>query len=299
MSHAQGVLFLIVSSTASPSLACKTSFALSAYAMIASDSVAADPRISEPEAEKAPPSPSVARSPVVRLDDVFNFQVVVFQVEDVIFEVLKSGFNVPGTIFEEMFALPQPTPAGGDASSVEGNSRDNPIVLPGVSENDFRIFLRVLYPFMSRSEVTGYEEWIPVLRLATMWGFQTIRTTAIGHLSGFFSTKSAAEKLSIGREYKVADWVKDGYKALCQEPPETLEEMKRPNEPFGLDWETIARILFIREKMRRQYQGGHHCGNCDMHFGTHHSTLACPCRYETMIKEDFSGELSTMNGIDA
>src|SRR4051812_11445264 len=55
-------------------------FALAAYTMIVSDSVAADPRASEPEAERAPPGPSVARSPVVRLDDVFNFQVVVFQV---------------------------------------------------------------------------------------------------------------------------------------------------------------------------------------------------------------------------
>ncbi|KAF9552811.1 hypothetical protein CPC08DRAFT_714293 [Agrocybe pediades] len=199
-------------------------------------SVASDPRTSEPETERAPPSPSVASSPVVRLDDVFNFQLAVFQVEDVVFEVYKTGFNVPGTTFEEMFALPQPMPAGGDASGVEGNSRDNPIVHPGVKENDFRIFLRVLYPFMSRSEVTGYKDWISVQRLATMWGFQTIRTTAIGHLSAFFSTKSAVEKISIGREYKVVDWVKDGYRTLCRQPPETLEEMSRPNEPYALDW---------------------------------------------------------------
>ncbi|KAF4620309.1 hypothetical protein D9613_001089 [Agrocybe pediades] len=237
MNHAKGGFVVLIVSLTQP-LACKTSFALSTYTMLVR--VASDPRTSEPETERAPPSPSVARSPVVRLDDVFNFQVVVFQVEDVVFEVFKSGFNVPGTTFEEMFALPQPMPTGGDASEVEGNSRDNPIVLPGVKENDFRIFLRVLYPFISRSEVTDYEDWISVLRLATMWGFQTIRTTAIGHLSAFFSTKSAAEKISIGREYRVVDWVKDGYKTLCRQPTQTLEEMSMPNEPYGLDWEAIA-----------------------------------------------------------
>ncbi|KAF9552807.1 hypothetical protein CPC08DRAFT_768030 [Agrocybe pediades] len=269
--------------------------------MLASDSIASDSGKREPETARAPVSPSIARSPVVRLDDVFNFQIVVFQVEDVIFEVFKSGFNVPGTIFETMFTLPQPVPAGGDESGVEGSSRDNPIVLQGVNENEFRIFLRVLYPFMSRSEVTGYEAWISVLRLATMWGFQTIRTTAIGHLSGFLSTRSAAEKVSIGREYKVVDWVKDGYKALCQQPAETLEEMNRPNESFGLDWEAIARIYFVREKLRRQSQitGNQYCNICCLSYGpSYQATFACQCRYVSAIEEVFNRELATMNIVD-
>ena len=61
----------------------------------------------------------------------------------------KHGFNVPGTPFEAMFALPQgPSVKTEDmgATGCEGLSDDNPIVLHQVEEEDFRAFLRVLYP---------------------------------------------------------------------------------------------------------------------------------------------------------
>ncbi|KAF9558103.1 hypothetical protein CPC08DRAFT_23399 [Agrocybe pediades] len=208
------------------------------------------------------------KSPVaVKLDDVFNFQIVVFQVEDTIFEVLKAGFNVPGTIFETLFTLPQESPDDAGAS-VEGRNRDHPIVLEGVKASDFRIFLRILYPFMVQSEVTEYDEWISVLHLATMWDFKKIRTTAINRLqSDFFPQKSAAEKITVGRKYQVVDWIKDGYKALCQEPAQTLEEMKRLKEAHGLDWEDIAKIYFVRHKLQREYTGHHYCDNCNTYFG--------------------------------
>ena len=79
------------------------------------------------------------------IDDSFDFQIVVFQVENTLFRVLKNGFNVPGTIFESMFALPQaPTDIG--SSLVEGNSFEKPIHLPGIKADHFRVFLRTLYP---------------------------------------------------------------------------------------------------------------------------------------------------------
>ncbi|KAF4620304.1 hypothetical protein D9613_001084 [Agrocybe pediades] len=261
--------------------------------------------VAEISAEEIVPIPKLVtpKSPgVVKLDDVFNFQIVVFQVEDTVFEVLKAGFNVPETIFETMFTLPQRTPVDADGPPVEGSSRDHPIVLEGVKADEFRIFLRILYPFMVQSEVTEYDEWISVLHLATMWDFKKIRTNAINRLQAeFFTQKSAAEKISVGRKYRVVDWVKDGYKTLCQEPAQNLEEMKRLKEAHGLDWEDIAKIYFVRDKLRRDHPGHHYCDNCSMYFGREPDSgrnIACRCRYTTAIEEVFKSDFSFMNGID-
>ena len=62
------------------------------------------------------------------------------KVEDTLFQVLINGFNLPGTPFEAMFALPQ------TEASIEGSSLENPIHLPGIKVEHFRSFLRILYP---------------------------------------------------------------------------------------------------------------------------------------------------------
>jgi hypothetical protein len=59
--------------------------------------------------------------------------------------VPKNGFEVPGTIFERMFALPP----GNDENQFQGTNLDSPIFLEGVAEDQFRAFLRVLYTLQS------------------------------------------------------------------------------------------------------------------------------------------------------
>ena len=63
------------------------------------------------------------------------------KVENTLFQVLRNGFNIPGTPFEAMFTLPQTQTNG-----IEGSSLENPIHLPGIKEDHFRSFLRILYP---------------------------------------------------------------------------------------------------------------------------------------------------------
>ena len=62
------------------------------------------------------------------------------KVEDTLFQVLRNGFDLPGTPFEAMFALPQ------TETSIEGSSLENPFYLPGIKVEHFRSFLRILYP---------------------------------------------------------------------------------------------------------------------------------------------------------
>lgn len=57
--------------------------------------------------------------------------------------MIRNGFEVPGTIFEAMFTLPPPNENG---TPIEGTSLGNPIILDGVAEEQFRAFLRALYP---------------------------------------------------------------------------------------------------------------------------------------------------------
>ena len=106
-----------------------------------------------------PAGPSIEKR-TSRLDHVFNFQIVVFEVyfcihtsyketmttsfqkvEDTLFQVLRNSFNVPGTPFEAMFALPQT-----ETDNFEGSSLENPIYLSGIKAEHFRSFLRILYP---------------------------------------------------------------------------------------------------------------------------------------------------------
>ena len=63
------------------------------------------------------------------------------KVENRLFQVLRNGFNVPGTPFEAMFTLPQ-----AQTDSIEGSSLENPIHLPGIKVDHFRSFLCILYP---------------------------------------------------------------------------------------------------------------------------------------------------------
>ena len=107
-------------------------------------------------------------------------------------------FNVLGTPFEAMFALPQ---APTDDDSNEGSSLENPIHLPGIKVEHFRSFLRILYPLcvlmmtlsfkhswvsllikyfsIDQTPVVAFDEWIGVLNLATMWFFQEVRSFAL------------------------------------------------------------------------------------------------------------------------
>ena len=63
------------------------------------------------------------------------------EVENTLFQVLRNGFNVSGTPFEAMFALPQT-----QSDNIEGSSLENPIHLLGIKVDHFRSFLRILHP---------------------------------------------------------------------------------------------------------------------------------------------------------
>ena len=63
------------------------------------------------------------------------------QVEGVLFRVLTDAFETRSKVFCNMYPLPV-----GVGSSTIGDSDDSPIVLERIKLDDFRAFLRFLYP---------------------------------------------------------------------------------------------------------------------------------------------------------
>ncbi|KAF8812868.1 hypothetical protein BYT27DRAFT_7251456 [Phlegmacium glaucopus] len=270
----------------------------------------ASPLPYDPPTDGGPSAGPSSKMPIARLDNVFNFQIVVFEVENTLFQVLRNGFNVPGTPFEAMFALPN----GVDSVSLEGSSLENPIYLPGIKVDHFRSFLRILYPFIDQTPVVEFDGWVGVLNLATMWSFQEIRVKAITRLSDLIKQKTLLERISLAREYRVAKWLRDGYLELSRKMPLEFDEL-RPAEPYSnpLDrnweadakrwevaartWETLARICYIQTKAASS--NGHpidephpssYCNQC----GIYYSDSFCTCRLSSMVDEVFREELGSM-----
>jgi len=204
-----------------------------------------------------------------------------------------------------MFALPQT-----QTVSIEGSSLENPIHLPGIKVDHFRPFLRILYPFIGQKPVVEFDEWVGVLNLATMWFFQEIRAKAISKLSELIKEKTAMERITLAREYRVAEWLRDAYLELTQKTPLDIEEL-RPAKPYSnpldrnwevdvkkweatfRDWETLARISQLQTKVATSIAsitGYNYCRVCYMNYGSSYRCL-CKCRLISMVDETFREEL--------
>ncbi|KDQ53631.1 hypothetical protein JAAARDRAFT_104342, partial [Jaapia argillacea MUCL 33604] len=106
----------------------------------------------------------------------------------------------------------------------------HPVKLEGVAVADLETFLRVLYPSdFSKHTATTANEWTSVLSLATKWSFTTIRSLAIREL---FPLASPIDKIVLGHQYDIPEWLLDAYIAVC-ERPEALT--KKEGERLGLD----------------------------------------------------------------
>ncbi|KAF8812867.1 hypothetical protein BYT27DRAFT_6401332 [Phlegmacium glaucopus] len=279
------------------------------------DSCAASPlpTYDDTSADDGPWAGPSIETPIIRLDNVFNFQIVVFQVENMLFQVLRNGFNVPGTPFEAMFALPNAA-MGVDGASLEGSSLENPIYLPGIKVDHFRSFLRILYPFIDRTPIVEFDEWVGVLNLATMWSFQDIREKAIVQLSDLIKQKKVLERISLAREYRVAQWLRDGYLELAQNRPLEFDEL-RPAGPYSdpldrnweadakrweavaMAWETLARICYIQTKVAASINNScnTYCSPCGVSVGpSYPGNFPCKCRILPIVDEVFREELGSM-----
>jgi hypothetical protein len=92
---------------------------------------------------------------------------------------------------------------------------------------------------------TSVTEWSSVLDLAAKWKFEAIKALAIEKLAVLVSP---IDKIVLGRRYDIVEWLKDAYKAVCEQPSVlTLEEAMR------LGMEDVVTISFLRQEIRTPF----------------------------------------------
>ncbi|KAJ7180579.1 hypothetical protein C8R46DRAFT_1318570 [Mycena filopes] len=143
---------------------------------------------------------------------------VVFLVENTLYRVHRYFFERDSAVFAAMFTLPSAV-----GQRPEGEVVENPVVLEGVSTDDFDCFLSILYPsdFTVR-DVRSAAQWTSVLSLASRWDFTSLRELAIQHL---FTMTSVVERIAVARRYDILEWLVPAYTEVCErKDPLTLAE---------------------------------------------------------------------------
>ncbi|KAI0062467.1 hypothetical protein BV25DRAFT_633247 [Artomyces pyxidatus] len=125
----------------------------------------------------------------------------------------------------------------------QGHS-SSPITLKDVRSYEFDAFLSILYPLSYLTcELSTVDEWTAVLRLATDWGYTSIRDLAVARLAPI---ASAVDRVIFAHTYPfLAAWAVPGYAELCSRAaPLTVAEGRR----LGVD--DVLLVCTMRESTR-------------------------------------------------
>ncbi|KAJ3529416.1 hypothetical protein NMY22_g9004 [Coprinellus aureogranulatus] len=177
--------------------------------------------------------------------------IVVVQVESTQHRIGKAHLVRWSQMFRDMFTLPQ-------GPDTEGSSESNPIVLSGCRNADFEAFLDLIVTPRSLARNITQSQWEAILRLATIWDMPQVSTPFVQRshssqgpchihqlrsmaiISLSHSNLSAYCKIRLGKTYKVASWLMEGYTNLGRGTYDNLDDLAAQ-----LDWETAARIAHV------------------------------------------------------
>ncbi|KAF9050364.1 hypothetical protein BJ165DRAFT_1525611 [Panaeolus papilionaceus] len=176
-------------------------------------------------------------------DPIYFCENVVLAAEDRLFCVPKGGLANHGTYFQSLFSKQ------GVQLPVAGSSEQHPIVLEGVSKIRLHNFLRVIYPFYGVDVPFGDEHWIGILDLATKWGFNEVRETAITHLEHLFTSGSSRRDpivaLFLCQKYGVQKYMKQQFEAI-------ITSIKVPESSAmltaGISTDTVLALKDLRDR---------------------------------------------------
>ena len=109
-----------------------------------------------------------------------------------------------------------------------------------------------------------HQVWNMYLRcLCVYWntfGHSQVRERAIAALGLYVSNQTPKNTVLLAKKYRVVDWLRTAYQQLVKQPSLGIPDLRGP-EP--LDWETIARIFFIRQTVtQNQPAKSVYCYNC-------------------------------------
>uniref|UniRef100_A0A8H7Y8C0 Uncharacterized protein n=1 Tax=Psilocybe cubensis TaxID=181762 RepID=A0A8H7Y8C0_PSICU len=107
--------------------------------------------------------------------------------------------------------------------------------------------------YIDRHNPLAYEDWKSVLRLSTLWKFDQIRDKAINWLSSAIIYKDWAERIKTAKEFNITIWLRDAYVDLVQKNTLSYEDLT--SGEYSLEWDTVAKIFFIRAQVLSSGQG--------------------------------------------
>ncbi|KAG7449823.1 uncharacterized protein BT62DRAFT_871066, partial [Guyanagaster necrorhizus] len=158
-------------------------------------------------------------------------------VENRLFKIPSHYFVQHSEIFGTTFDLPQ------GSQSPEGLSDELPLVLHGISAEDFGHLLEIVYPQKVPQDYSAFrkQEWISVLRLSTMWHLSDIRQLTIKHLQEM--VLDPVEHVVLAKSYSVSSWLRTGYLGLVKRTqPLSLEEAEK------IGFQSAIQIFQVREE---------------------------------------------------
>ncbi|KAF5317085.1 hypothetical protein D9611_003653 [Ephemerocybe angulata] len=142
-------------------------------------------------------------------DVEYYWDLVEFYSEGTSFRVPRHGFMTDSATFASMYGLDR-TPS----FFAPVNSFPAVNLNPDATADEFRVFLRALYPKQLQGELSlSTSEWLIVLKLSTKWRFNGFRKMAISKLSPLSGT-DPIEKVLLGNEFSVDAWLLSGYREL-------------------------------------------------------------------------------------
>ncbi|KAJ3536483.1 hypothetical protein NMY22_g6021 [Coprinellus aureogranulatus] len=161
-------------------------------------------------------------------------------VEGVVHRIPRHGLEECSTVFCDMFSIPQAQ--NKSAGAREGDTDENPITLVGCTNEEFKCLIDVLYPLLGETPQLSKEEWAGVLKLARLWDMPRVAKLAIDKIYSF--SLKPVEKIKLGKEHGVPQWLKEGYTSLVQDLSQTsLSEMA------SLGSDTAFRIMWARDEL--------------------------------------------------
>ncbi|KAF5355477.1 hypothetical protein D9758_006330 [Tetrapyrgos nigripes] len=211
----------------------------------------------------------------------YYWDTLIFLVEDEYFNIPRYHLEKGSEFFEAIFSLP-----AGD-QLLEGNVDANPIRLDGITTRvDFERFVDLLYPSNNtpwKSSDKTRDEWVSILKLATLWRFPSIRQAAIENLTAM--SLDPLTNIALGRKYSVSQWLRGGYKELVMRVSDiTLSEAEEIGYPSSI------RIFRVREEMCKKHWGSRPYGSST--YSTAHWSKEV---IRQAVEEEFKDELKQVD----
>ncbi|KAF9645494.1 hypothetical protein BDM02DRAFT_3189690 [Thelephora ganbajun] len=154
-------------------------------------------------------------------EDYYRDDMVVFEVQDVLFRVPKCLFEPsPGKFRPLLFD---------EEEDEESDEYEYVIPLPDLTAGEFRALIDFLLPYRCLNRKNpSLQYWINLLSISTKYELDSIRPLAIEGIDRYRPEIDPVKKYALGAKYMIKEWEASSFKILCRRPdPLTVEDAKK------------------------------------------------------------------------